>query len=233
VILGLVRPTILLFDIDGTLISTGGAGRRAIERAFETRFGLPDACQGFSFAGMTDRAILRQGLTAMERPAGEADIDTLMAVYLGHLQREVATAPSYFVHPGIVTALELACSRPGFATGLGTGNVREGARIKLTHAGIFDRFLFGGFGCDHEARAELLRIGAERGALELAISRREARVVVIGDTPKDIAAAKAIGAESLAVGTGPFDPGELAACEPTHVFRNLAEQGALEALFAS
>src|SRR5262245_57308664 len=140
-----VRPTILLFDIDGTLIHTDGAGRRAIERAFETRFGRADACHGFSFAGMTDRAIVRQGLTAIDMAASDADIDALMDLYLRHLPHEVALASGYHVHRGIVPALDLARGRPGYATGLGTGNVREGARIKLTHAGIFDRFTFGGF----------------------------------------------------------------------------------------
>lgn len=227
-----MRPTILLFDIDGTLIHTAGAGRRAMERAFVTRFGRTDACQGFSFAGMTDRAILRQGLMVIGMPAAEEDIDALIATYLSHLSREVASASGLAVHPGILHALDLARGRPGYATGLGTGNVRDGARIKLTCAGIFDRFTFGGFGCDHETRAELLRIGADRGARELGVPRADARVVVIGDTPKDIAAAKDIGAESLAVGTGPFSTHDLALCGPSHAFRNLAAPGALEALFA-
>lgn len=225
-----VRPTVLLFDIDGTLITTGGAGRRSIERAFERLHRRRDACSSFSLGGMTDRAILRAGLEAIRAPAGEEEIKALLAVYLEHLAEEIATSPEYRIHTGIEPALEAAAAREACSLGLGTGNIREGARLKLSHVGIFDRFSFGGFGCDHELRAELIRIGAERGAEKLGAPLAECRVVVIGDTPKDIAAAKAIGAESIAVATGFFSADELVACEPTHVFPHLGAPGALRAL---
>jgi phosphoglycolate phosphatase-like HAD superfamily hydrolase len=227
-----MRPTVLLFDIDGTLITTGGAGRRAIERAFEAHTGRRDACSSFSFAGMTDRAIVRAGLRAIDHHADEAGIDALLDGYLAVLADEVARATDFYVHAGVEEALAAAHARPRTAVGLGTGNIREGARVKLSRVGIYHRFGFGGFGSDHEDRAELLRIGAARGASDLGVPVEECRVVVIGDTPRDIAAARAIGADSLAVATGPFATDELATHAPTRVFRDLAAPGALDELLA-
>jgi phosphoglycolate phosphatase-like HAD superfamily hydrolase len=225
-----VRPAIYLFDIDGTIVTTGGSGRRAIERAFDRLHLRRDACDGISFGGMTDRAIVRAGLTAIGAPTSEQDIDAFLAVYLELLVEEVEIAREYRVHQGIEPAIEAVAARGACAVGLGTGNIREGARLKLARVGLFERFSFGGFGCDHEDRAELLRIGASRGASMLGVPVAECRVVVIGDTPKDIAAAKAIGAESIAVATGFFSPEALTACEPTRVFPDLAAPGALEVL---
>jgi phosphoglycolate phosphatase-like HAD superfamily hydrolase len=130
----------------------------------------------------------------------------------------------------VLTLLDLLDGVAHAAVGLGTGNVREGARIKLSRAGLFERFSFGGFGCDAEDRAELLRIGAQRGAAQLSLPLSDCRVVVIGDTPKDIAAANAIGAECIAVGTGSFDVHALRSHGPRYVFAHLLESGALEAL---
>jgi phosphoglycolate phosphatase-like HAD superfamily hydrolase len=136
------------------------------------------------------------------------------------------------VHEGIHAALDAAVSH-GCAMGLGTGNVEVGARVKLARAGLADRFTFGGFGSDHEDRAELIRIGAERGAQHLGRALGACRVVVIGDTPKDVRAAQAIGAESFAVATGPFSTEQLARTAPTHVFEHLGAPGAIEALLSA
>ncbi|HXX30304.1 MAG TPA: HAD family hydrolase [Myxococcaceae bacterium] len=230
-----MRPTILLFDVDGTLVTTGGVGRRALELAFERAHGRRDACSGFRFDGMTDRAIVRGGLAALGREATPEAIDALLALYLEVLAEEVAAAPSatYRVHAGMEQILDAARGRGEVAVGLGTGNIREGARIKLERVGLFDRFAFGGFGCDHEDRPTLLRRGAERGAGHLGVRLGAGRVVVIGDTPKDVLAARAIGAESVAVATGSFTVAELAAAGATHAFATLAVAGALEAVLQS
>jgi phosphoglycolate phosphatase-like HAD superfamily hydrolase len=119
------------------------------------------------------------------------------------------------------------------AQGLGTGNVIEGARLKLEHVGLFEHFGFGGFGSDHELRVELIRVGAERGAQQLGRKREECRVVVIGDTPKDIDAARGIGAESLGVGTGSFSVTQLREHGATHAFDDLSTPGALAALLGN
>lgn len=227
-----MRPTVVLFDVDGTLVTTGGAGRRALERAFERRHGRRDACAHFAFDGMTDRAIIRGGLLALGLPTEEAAIDEMIAVYLEGLAEEVAAAAVYRLHNGIERAVE-ASAAAGFAVGLGTGNVREGARIKLERVRFNEPFAFGGFGCDHEDRAELLRRGAERGAEQLGAPLAECRVVIVGDTPKDVAAARAIGAQSVAVGTGSYGPAQLLACGATFAFRDLDEAGAVDALVGS
>jgi phosphoglycolate phosphatase len=225
-----MRPTVLLFDIDGTLLSTGGAGRRAIERTFAEQYGRADACSGFRFDGMTDRGIVRKALTAIDMEPTEQAIDDVLAAYVAVLEDEVARSPHYRVHEGMERAIDAALARSGVAVGLGTGNIREGARVKLSRAGIYECFSFGGFGSDHEHRPTLIGIGARRGAARLGAPVEECRVVIIGDTPSDVAAARAIGAESVCVGTGSFTPGALLECGATVAFENLAVPGALEAL---
>jgi phosphoglycolate phosphatase len=224
-----MRPLVLLFDIDGTLVTTGGAGRRAIARAFGSTHGREDACSGFDFSGMTDRAILRGGLTALGEAVEAAAVDAILAAYLAALTEEIASSICR-VHAGIEEALAEAHARPRCAVGLGTGNVREGARIKLTRVGLYDRFAFGGFGCDHEDRAELIRMGAERGAERLGLPRSDCRVVVIGDTPRDVAAAQAIGAECIAVATGNYHADALRAAGARHVYQDLTAPAALALL---
>lgn len=226
-----MRPLVLLFDIDGTLVDTGGAGRRAIEAAFEEAHGRRDACSHFSFDGMTDRAIARRGLEVVGAEATDAAIDLLLATYLRHLSREVAATDDarYVVHPGMREAVQAGLGA-GAAVGLGTGNVEAGARVKLGRVGLSEAFAFGGFGDDHELRPELIRRGAERGAARLGVALAEARVVVIGDTPKDIAAAQAMGAESVGVATGAWSAAQLAEVGATWAWDSLAEDGAIAAL---
>src|SRR4051794_943830 len=126
-----MRPTVLLFDIDGTLVTTGGVGRRSLEKAFERTFGRPDAFATFRLDGMTDRAIVRLALAAINEPCTEDAIDALLKHYVELLEEEVAKADMtrYRVHTGMERAVDLAASRQGFAVGLGTGNIRDGARV--------------------------------------------------------------------------------------------------------
>jgi phosphoglycolate phosphatase-like HAD superfamily hydrolase len=223
-----MRPTVLLFDIDGTLVTTGGAGRRALLRAFERLHARTDACD-FRFDGMTDRAIVRQGLLSLGAPCEPPHIDAVLDAYLEALAQEVRAVEvsAYRLHAGMAEAVEAGHAR-GCAVGLGTGNVREGARIKLERLGIYERFPFGGFGCDHEDRTELIRVGAERGASQLGVPREECRVVVIGDTPKDVHAAHGIGATCLAVTTGHYDHRALQEAGADVIFPDLAAPGALD-----
>jgi phosphoglycolate phosphatase-like HAD superfamily hydrolase len=181
---------------------------------------------------MTDPAIVRGGLRTLGLPEADwpAEEAALMAVYLEVLAEICAAARDFRIHPGIEAALAVTADRPGFAVGLGTGNVADGARLKLERVGLFRYFAFGGFGSDHIDRATLIRIGAERGAARLGLPRDACRVVVIGDTPKDIAAARAIGADSIAVATGSYRVESLRGFAPTHAFASLADPGAAEAL---
>jgi phosphoglycolate phosphatase len=226
-----VRPTVLLWDIDGTLISTAGAGRRAIVRTFELRFGRGDVLD-FPFDGMTDPVIVRQGLEALGLPPDRVaeEMPATLAAYVEVLAEVCAQAQDFRVHAGIEAALAAAAGRPRFANGLGTGNIQLGAQLKLARVGLDRHFHFGGYGSDHAERARLLAVGAERGAARLGRPRSQCRVVVIGDTPKDIAAAQAIGAESIAVATGSFRVPALRQHGATHAFDNLADPGATRAL---
>ena len=232
----MARPTILLFDIDGTLLATAGVGRRALESVFGVRYGRSAVLRDVVFDGMTDRAIVRGALAAIGEPIvgpdAEAAIDGALAAYVPVLEAEIAETPEFRLHPGVHEALDAAASRGSVAVGLGTGNIRAGARAKLRALGIFERFRFGGFGCDHEERGEILRIGAARGAGVLGLSLAACRVVVIGDTPRDVAAARAIGAESIGVGSSRFPASELLASGATHAFADLTDPGLVGALLA-
>ena len=148
------RPTVFLFDIDGTLLLTGGAGRRAIEAAFALHTGRADACSGFSFGGMTDRAIVRAGLLAVGAAVTDALIDAVIASYLTHLGSEIGQSAGYKVMPGVHETIAALRGHAHCAIGLGTGNVRGGAQIKLRRGELWEHFDFGGFGCDDEDRTQ-------------------------------------------------------------------------------
>lgn len=223
------RATILLFDIDGTLLLTGGAGRRSFERAFTEVTGRPDALSGFSFGGMTDRGIAREGLRALGREVDEALVEQLFERYLAALADELVTS-NYTVMPGVHELLAALQGKSGVAIGLGTGNLRRGAEAKLTKGRLWDSFAFGGFGCDHEERSELLQRGAERGAASLDCTLAECRVVVIGDTVRDVTAAHTIGAICVGVETGGVTRDVLSAAGAHVVYKDLTERGVLDSL---
>jgi phosphoglycolate phosphatase len=227
------KPTVYLFDIDGTLITAGGAGRCAIVRSFKRTLGLEELSLGFSFAGMTDRLIIRSGLQELGLPVTDTSIDTILANYLEFLQGEVAQAERYFIHPGVREVLDMLHGKADVALGLGTGNVEAGARMKLKRGALNSYFDFGGFGCDAEARNELILCGAKRGAKRLGRELDACRTLVIGDTPRDIEAARAIGGECIAVATGGASYESLAACEPDWLFTDLTQDGAIEALLGT
>lgn len=222
------HATVLLFDVDGTLITGGGVGRRAIERTLEHHFGVDDGCS-FSFGGMTDRGIVRAVLKNLAIAVTEALIDEVLGTYLEILHEEVGAAEvgTYGVHPGVLSILEAVSGVDGVAVGLGTGNVEVGARTKLAPVGLNPYFDFGGFGCDAEARAELIAAGAERGAGKLNRPRHECRVVIIGDTLRDVEAAHAIGGECLAVATGAASAEVLRASETELLVDDLTDPRAL------
>jgi phosphoglycolate phosphatase-like HAD superfamily hydrolase len=181
---------------------------------------------------MTDRAIVRGGLERVGLPADDATIDAVCAEYLTALADEMPTSSGFRVHPGVEAVLDALAGHGGIAIGLGTGNLREGARLKLVRARIEHHFAFGGFGCDHELRPSIVRIGAERGAARLGLPLAACRVVVIGDTTRDVEAAQAIGAETVAVETGGTAAATLRAAGATHVFPDLSAGGVLAALGA-
>lgn len=200
--------------------------------AFQKVHGNGDVFQGTSFAGLTDRAIARQGLRQVGASVEtEAEIDRVLDTYLSLLDGELARAEQYVVLPGVVGLLESLAGVPNVAIGLGTGNVRRGAYAKLSRGSLHETFAFGGFGCDAEDRTELLRAGARRGAERLGVALDACRVVVIGDTPKDVAAAHGIQAVCIGVGTGAYEASALVACGAHRAFDNLASEGVRASLF--
>jgi phosphoglycolate phosphatase len=222
------RPVVVLFDIDGTLLDNGGSGRRSMHDAFGGLYGRRDATKTFSFAGRTDRAIMRKGLESIGIDPTEERIDELIETYLDGLRRYLPEATQYRVMPG---AHELVGALRGLdevAVGLGTGNVREGARMKLEHGGLWSCFDFGGYGDDAEERVELLTVGARRGAELLGRGREECDVVVIGDTELDVRAAHSASARCLGVATGPASVSVLEACGAERAAADLSEAGLLE-----
>lgn len=226
-----MRPTVYLFDIDGTLIDGGGSGRRAMEGAFADITGDHDALRDVPFAGMTDPAIVRMGLRRSGRD--EHDEDIVRAVierYLARLPESISGAATFRLHVGVHEILDALAREGALAVGLGTGNVERGARLKLTPLGIAERFAFGGFASDAADRGALIGIGAARGCARLGLTRQEVRVVIIGDTPLDVAAAQANDAECLGVATGWHATDVLASAGATWVVPDLASDDAIEFL---
>lgn len=224
------RPTVFLFDIDGTLLDAQGAGRRAMQAGFEVVCpGCADAMKAVRFSGMTDPGIARAALTNAGRTADDAAIERVVAAYLERVEDELLRVPPTICE-GAQTALDLTRGLAGAAVGLGTGNHVDGARHKLAPVGLWDSFAFGGFGSDAEVRSEMLAIGRDRGLAQLGRPAVEARVVVIGDTPRDVQAAAAIGALCLAVTTGSHDAASLRAAGADRVVDRLDRPDALEFL---
>ena len=214
------RPLLVLWDIDGTLLRGGGVGRRAMEAAFGAVLGAAIDLRGVPFHGNTDPRIVSAGL-AFAGVTPEAPLVTrVIDAYLEHLRDELSRSAPFTRLPG---ALELvdAFDTLGAGQGLGTGNVEAAAWMKVDAVGLGGRFRFGGFGSDHEDRGELLRMGLQRGASHIGAAPEACRVLVIGDTLRDIEAARAIGAEVVAVATGGDSQDALAAAEPDLVLPTL------------
>jgi phosphoglycolate phosphatase len=224
------KSTVVLFDIDGTLLLTGGAGRRAFERSFLTVIGRAESLASFSFGGMTDRAIARMGLEAAGESVTNARVEALLEAYVAALHDELEKRPNYRIMPMAREVVTATRTHAHVAVGLGTGNLKRGAEAKLRHGGLWELFDFGGFGCDHENRTELLRAGATRGAQKLGLPLASCRVVVVGDTVRDVVAAHGIQAECVGVETGGVSAQELRDAGAHAVFPDLSAAGALEAI---
>ena len=218
---------LLLFDIDGTL-TTGGPARAAFFLAVERTFGRVDSARGHDFAGKTDELSLRQILTAAGRSTAdlEAGRAEFRARYLSELEARIGDDPVTTL-PGARELVETLADRGDACLALVTGNIADGARIKLQSAGFWDRFPVGAFGCDHEVRNELPRFALDRAARHWRRSFRGEDAVVIGDTPLDVECGKTVGAATVAVATGQFPASRLRDAGADHVLRNLADTGAV------
>jgi phosphoglycolate phosphatase-like HAD superfamily hydrolase len=219
---------LVLFDIDGTLIRTGGAGVKAFAKVFSTEFNATDGFERMKFAGRTDVSLVREFFGFHNIPATPENFARFFERYvfwLDHILRECSGS----VCAGI---LEFIHSLQGLpeppVLGLLTGNIRLGAEIKLRRFGLWDYFQTGGFADDHEERDQIAAIARARGSHLINRKLKKEEVVVIGDTPLDIRCARAIGAKVLAVGTGGCPFPELQLHTPDWAFETLSGVSAEE-----
>ena len=197
-----------LFDIDGTLVRAGGAGARALDRVIEARYGISSAMRGIDAGGKTDPWILEEMFAArFDRAPAPHEIEAILDAYVPVLAEECATTDRFRVLDGAFEVPAWLAAR-GCAVGLATGNTLAGARVKLSRAGLWERFAFGGYGSDSAVRAEVVAKAIERG---VASAGRADHVVVVGDTMHDVRAAKACEALCVAVTTGTEPRGALEA----------------------
>jgi phosphoglycolate phosphatase-like HAD superfamily hydrolase len=216
-----LQQTLLLFDIDGTLLTTGGCGERALRMAVRDAFGADDDLRGIEIAGRTDTGIARQLLRKYGRPeTNEAALEFLEA-YLRHLPRLLPEVPGRLL-PGVVELLEALKPRKDVVLALLTGNLARGAEHKLSHYGVWHHFEFGAYADDHHERDKLGPFALAR-ARERGHDVAASRTFVIGDTPHDISCARAIGAKVMAVATGVFARERLASHAPDFLFDDLAD----------
>jgi phosphoglycolate phosphatase len=202
---------LLLFDVDMTLISTGGAGLRALDRAFKQVMKLDNAMEGISPSGKTDPSIIREILIKRvgHDEAMETSLEEVLQAYVSFLPEEVRRSDVYQVLPGIIEILDELITRSDALIGLATGNVEAGARIKLERGGLNRYFSFGGFGSDSENRTDLVRRAAERAVARHGAALNPFDVFVIGDTPLDIDAGLQAGFRTIGVATGRYSKDQL------------------------
>jgi phosphoglycolate phosphatase-like HAD superfamily hydrolase len=218
-------PTrLVLFDIDGTILHSNGAGRRAMIAALREIFGGTGP-EDHRYDGKTDPQIVREVMRLEGHHDEHIDkhMDALMALYLEYLERELVRGGSH-VYPGVVELLDALEDRNDTILGLLTGNLREGAFAKLRAAGIDPRrFPVGAFGSDHEDRPRLPALARSRAQADLGIALDGEHLVVIGDTPADIECGRSLGVRAIGVATGAYTVDELRRHRPHAVFETLSD----------
>ena len=215
---------ILLFDIDGTLVTTGGAGAAAWRRAFEELHGIPADIGQFTDAGMTDPDVGARTFEAvMHRKPSAHELAQLIQRRLEHLPDTVADSDGYAILPGVPARLR-QLSRAGHLLGIITGNGDGAAHIKLQRADLNRWFTFGAYAVAGLARSGIVREAAERGEAMLGRDVPNEQIFVIGDTPLDVEAAHEAGCSAIAVATGHYDSDALRAAGAEHVLETLEEE---------
>lgn len=217
---------LVLFDIDGTLIHTGGAGVKAFARTLASEFNIQNGTERIRFGGRTDTSLVRELFLHGQIEHTLANVERFFDVYSFWLAQLLADSNRGGPCPGVLPFIaELKASPQPPVIGLLTGNIRLGAEIKLRHYGLWDSFETGAFGDDHEDRNLIAVIARNRGSELRQRPLTGDEILVVGDTPHDIRCARAIGARVLAVATGGSDRGELEAHQPDWLLDTL-EDGA-------
>jgi phosphoglycolate phosphatase-like HAD superfamily hydrolase len=211
---------LLLWDIDGTILHTGKAGEAALGHAMEELHGISRGLQGLEIAGRTDKWIVEQLLAREGLAHGETEIARFLDVYVERLAEELPRRRGG-LHPGVLGILEEGHRREDIVQGLLTGNIEKGARLKLSRYGVNHFFEFGAFADDSPVRNELGPHARRRARDRHGEEFPADRIFIIGDTPHDVACARAIGAKAIAVATGSFSVEQLEACGADAVFTDL------------
>jgi len=217
-----IEKRLLLFDIDGTLIHSGGAGIEALKRALKERFGILDNLEDIEIAGMTDSGIVASILKKHKIPTTTENLSAFLDSYVHFLSRELPRRKGN-VLPGVLRLLEELKTRKHVVLGLLTGNLSRGAELKLSHYGVWHFFEFGAFADDHHDRNELGAFARTRAKEKHGHDFSPEEIDVIGDTPRDIACGKAIGARTIAVATGNWTRDELAKHNPDFLIDDFSD----------
>jgi len=204
---------LLLFDIDGTLINSGGAGMEALKRALKQRFEIEDDLEDIEIAGMTDSGIVTSILKKHNIPASAENVAAFLDSYVHFLSHELPIRKGKLL-PGVLELLKKLKTREHVILGLLTGNVSRGAQLKLGHFGVWHFFEFGAFADDHADRNQLGSFAQARAKEKHGREFSAQEIDVIGDTPRDIACGKALGARTIAVATGTWSRQKLAEHHP-------------------
>jgi phosphoglycolate phosphatase len=215
------KKRLLLFDIDGTLIHSGGAGVHALKSAFKERFGIDDDLHGIEIAGMTDSGIVVSILNKHKIPATNENVSAFLDSYVHFLSLELPRRKGKLL-PGVLELLERLKSRPHLVLALLTGNVSRGAQLKLDHYGVWHFFEFGAFADDHRDRNRLGPVARARANEKHGHEFSASEIDVIGDTPRDIACGRALGARTVAVATGTWSRDQLAEHQPDFLIDDLS-----------
>lgn len=217
--------TLILFDIDGTLVSTGLAGGDAMGRAFEEIYGVADAFAGIEMSGKTDPAILQEAWDAAGIDPSRRNLKGFYDCYVGHLKDTLSESdrPRH-LKPGLPDLLDAIAANGNVVLGLLTGNVVAGAQLKLESFGILHYFRVGAYGSDSEDRKKLVPVAQLRARQYCGTHIPPERTFVIGDTPRDIECAQVHGVQAVAVATGNYSHEDLQAHQPDFCFADLGDQ---------
>ncbi len=221
-----MKTKLLLFDIDQTILHSGGAGEKALTLALRDRFGREETLENIEIAGKTDISIAHRIFEAHGIEPLPENIERFLNGYLGHLESELGRNDGRLL-PGFPRILDALALMPEVGVGLLTGNLRRGAELKLRHYGVFDYFSFGAFADDSQERNLLGPYARKRAAEALGADFEPANIYVIGDTPHDIACAQAISARAVGVATGRYSRAALEAAGADFVFDDLSDTGAV------
>jgi phosphoglycolate phosphatase-like HAD superfamily hydrolase len=217
-----IHKRLLLFDIDGTLINSGGAGIYALKKALVERHGIEDDLEGIEIAGMTDSGIVISILKKHKIPETRENVTAFLDSYVHFLSLELPRRKGNLL-PGVLELLEKLKSRKHIVLALLTGNVSRGAQLKLGHYGVWHFFEFGAFADDHHDRNRLGPFAQARAKEKHGHEFAAEEIDIIGDTPRDIACGKALGARTIAVSTGTWSRQELAEHHPDFLIDDLSD----------